>query len=367
MYLVVYSPEMTKLGIIDAIDTLIWTRRFRTNGEMALKVPFSADANELLKNDNIVMIAGRDEAMQITYINIVKDTNGIDTIEAQGQSLLWWLNWRYMEPGIFSDTMTAQAILNKIVSNVMGPTASDVRKIDSIRLSGRAAYSELSAISYKTERGVMSIDAVEALLGTSKLGVRVVTDAEAKTHTFDFFFGRDLTDGSDEPCIFSVDFGNLGEQSFTQSTQNLKTVALVSGDGNALTVNNELAGMARRELYVAAGDISEEWTDEDGNKHTITFDEMLERLRQRGREELEQNIAEKTFTGEINRVGGLQYLHDFDIGDKVTCIDTRWGVKVDTTITEIMETYQNKRETVTCTFGDGTPSLINRVKQLIRR
>ena len=139
MYLVVYSPEMTKLGIIDAIDTLIWTRRFRTNGEMALKVPFSADANELLKNDNIVMIAGRSEAMQITYINIVKDTNGIDTIEAQGQSLLWWLNWRYMEPGIFSDTMTAQAILNQIVSSVMGPTASDVRKIDSIRLSGRAA------------------------------------------------------------------------------------------------------------------------------------------------------------------------------------------------------------------------------------
>ena len=364
MELIVYSPALVKLGLIDAIDTLVWTRRFRAAGEVALKVPFSDAANELLKDGNLLMQAGGTEAMQISYVNLAKDSNGRDTIEAQGNSLLQWLDRRVMLTQIISDNLTAQAILNRMVTqNVISP-ADNKRKIPNVVLSSRAAYSE-AAIDYKSDEDMSVLACAEALMATSKMGCQVLTNPDAKTHTVDFYRGRDLTDGSASPCIFSVDFGNLGEQNYTYSTQNLKTMAYIRGAEVNTDIGNDKTGLDRREMIVSAGDISNTYTDEDGNEINLTDAQVLQKLQQRGREELEQNITEQTFTGAVNQVGALQYKTDFDIGDEVTCIYNRWGVTVDTTVTEIVETYQGNRETITVTFGDGTPSLLTRLRQAI--
>lgn len=364
MELNVYTQDMTKIGMIDAIDTLIWTRRFRQPGEVALQVPFSAGALELLQVGHILMQAGRDEAMQISYINMAKDANGRDTIEAQGESLLAWLGWRVVRGQIITSDLTAQQILKRLVAeNVTSPTEA-ARKLPGVRLSDRADYAD-DATEYQSDADMTVLDCVTALMDTSKLGARVVTDADAKTHTIDFMRGRDLTDGSESPCIFSVDFGNLGEQNYTHSTQNYKTMAYINGSDIVSTRNDDLTGFDRREMIVNASDIAQTY-DEDGNEITLTFEQVEQKLQQRAQEELEQNIVEQTFTGAVNQVGALQYRTDFDIGDKVTCIYNRWGVTVDTTVTEIVETYQSNRETVTVTFGDGTPSLIQRLRQALK-
>lgn len=365
MELIVYTEDMVKLGMIDAIDTLIWTRRFRTTGEVALKVPFSAAASELLQVGNILMQAGRDEAMQISYVNLSKDANGRDTIEAQGESLLAWLGWRIMRGQIISSDLTAQKILKRMVAeNVTSPTET-ARQIPNMQLSDRADYDD-EAIDYKSDIDMTVLDCAQALMDTSKIGVRVITDADTGTHTVDFMRGRDLTDGSASPCIFSVDFGNLGEQNYTHSTQNYRTMAYINGSDIVSTRGDELTGLARREMIVNASDISQTYEDENGNEITLTFEQVEQKLQQRAKEELEQNIIEQTFTGAVNQVGALQYRVDFDIGDQVTCIYNRWGVTVDTTVTEIVETYQSNRETVTVTFGDGTPSLIQRLRQALK-
>ena len=69
---------------------------------------------------------------------------------------------------------------------------------------------------------------------------------------------------------------------------------------------------------------------------------------------------------QINTHANLKYREDYDLGDRVTCVNKRWGIKINVRITEVAETYQQNMEEIDITFGESLPALITQIRQITK-
>ena len=153
----------------------------------------------------------------------------------------------------------------------------------------------------------------------------------------------------------------------------IETTAYVTGeekddqDPVLVIVNSEQAGLDRKELYVGANDIKQTYKDEDNVEHTLTDAEYEQALRDRGTEKLEQFAVSQAFSSEINVGANLVYREDFDLGDRVTCINKTWNVRIDARITEVTEYYEAKKgNSLEITFGESIPSVYKQIKNMVK-
>ena len=374
MELYVYSSEMELQGIVEKIASLIWTRRYWSCGEFKLLVPFTEEHSRMLVKNNIIMKRGDDEAAQIRYVSITKNSQGLEEIEVQGKFLIAWIGKRIIKKQIITND-TTQNILYRIVrENVTNP-ADTVRKIPDVSIADDDADTESGAIDYTSEQYTNAQLAAETAAKAAKLGIRMRTDARTGTHVFSVYEGRDLTAGNsagNAPCIFSQEFDNIVEQEYTNSIENLKTTAFVGGEEKegvarkVAEVGGSAAGLAREEVFINATDIVQEYEDDDGEQVTLTDTEYLALLSARGAEELEQYAETLSFGSKINTFANLIYRTDYDLGDRVTCVNKRWGIRIDVRITEIAETYQNNVEEIDITFGESLPTLLTQIRQITK-
>lgn len=374
MELYVYSSEMELQGIVEKIASLIWTRRYWSCGEFKLLVPFTEEHSRMLVKNNIIMKRGDDEAAQIRYVHITKNSQGLEEIEVQGKFLIAWIGKRIIKKQIITKD-TTQNILYRIVrENVTNP-ADTVRKIPDVSIATDDADTESGVIDYTSEQYTNAQLAAETAAKAAKLGIRMRTDARTGAHVFSVYEGRDLTAGNtagNAPCIFSQEFDNIAEQEYTNSVENLKTTAFVGGEEKegvarkVAEVGGSAAGLAREEVFINATDIVQEYEDDDGTQVTLTDAEYLALLSARGAEELEQYAETLSFGSKVNTFANLIYRTDYDLGDRVTCVNKRWGIRIDVRITEIAETYQNNVEEIDITFGESLPALLTQIRQITK-
>ena len=374
MELYVYSSDMELQGIVEKIASLIWTRRYWSCGEFKLLVPFTEEHSRMLVKNNIIMKRGDDEAAQIRYVSITKNSQGLEEIEVQGKFLIAWIGKRIIKKQIITND-TTQNILYRIVrENVTNP-ADTVRKIPDVSIADDDADTESGAIDYTSEQYTNAQLAAETAAKAAKLGIRMRTDARTGTHVFSVYEGRDLTAGNsagNAPCIFSQEFDNIVEQEYTNSIENLKTTAFVGGEEKEgvarkiAEVGGSAAGLAREEVFINATDIVQEYEDDDGEQVSLTDTEYLALLSARGAEELEQYAETLSFGSKVNTFANLIYRTDYDLGDRVTCVNKRWGIRIDVRITEIAETYQNNVEEIDITFGESLPALLTQIRQITK-
>lgn len=374
MELYVYSSEMELQGIVEKIASLIWTRRYWSCGEFKLLVPFTEEHSRMLVKNNIIMKRGDDEAAQIRYVHITKNSQGLEEIEVQGKFLIAWIGKRIIKKQIITKD-TTQNILYRIVrENVTNP-ADTVRKIPDVSIATDDADTESGVIDYTSEQYTNAQLAAETAAKAAKLGIRMRTDARTGAHVFSVYEGRDLTAGNtagNAPCIFSQEFDNIVEQEYTNSVENLKTTAFVGGEEKegvarkVAEVGGSAAGLAREEVFINATDIVQEYEDDDGTQVTLTDAEYLALLSARGAEELEQYAETLSFGSKVNTFANLIYRTNYDLGDRVTCVNKRWGIRIDVRITEIAETYQNNVEEIDITFGESLPALLTQIRQITK-
>lgn len=217
--------------------------------------------------------------------------------------------------------------------------------------------------------------AAETAAKAAKLGIRVLTNARTGKHTFSVYEGRDLTAGNtagNAPCIFSQEFDNIVEQEYTNSVENLKTTAYVGGEEKegvtrkVAEVGGSSTGLSRDEVFINATDIVQEYENESGQTVTLTTAQYLALLSARGVEELEQYAETLAFGSKINTNANLKYGTDYNLGDRVTCINKRWNVRIDVRITEIAETYETSGEEIDITFGESLPALLTQIRQITK-
>ena len=72
----------------------------------------------------------------------------------------------------------------------------------------------------------------------------------------------------------------------------------------------------------------------------------------------------RSLDASINPYGGLIYKVDYDVGFKVKIVSKKWGVSMDSRITEIEETYDTDGLTLDVTFGKGLLTLSQKLKQV---
>jgi hypothetical protein len=165
--------------------------------------------------------------------------------------------------------------------------------------------------------------------------------------------------------VFSKEFDNVLEQNYTDSSNNYKNVCLVAGVGE---------GTARKLVTVGTGsglDRLEVFNDQKGLSNVVDNVNLSDAdynklLTEKGREKLAERADVKTFDSKINLNSNVTYKTDFDLGDIVTCRSQKWGITIDTRITEIEEIYERGKPSINITFGNNVPTIIDKIKQLIK-
>jgi hypothetical protein len=362
-----------RIGIIDKIASLIWTRRYWFGGEFKMLVPATAEHLSLLQKQRLVVRRDDAESGEIRYMSIKRNTDGGEEIEVQGRFLSGWLGKRLVLSQIIT-TDTTPAILQRLVDeNVLNPTDT-ARVIPDIYLTDVSGI-DRDPINYTSEFMATVLGACESAALASKLGIRITTDMRECKHYFEVYEGRDLTwgNGTYNPVVFSPDFNNILSQEFTNSIENYRTTAFVAGaEAEGITrtvvaVGDAIAGLDRNEVYIDGSDVPQ--TYEGGSAQIpIPQNEYEDMLSQRGLSELEHFLETLSFSSKINPHAQLVYKKDYDIGDRVTCINRKWGVRIDVRITEITETYQpnNPQGDIDITFGESLPSLLDTIRQIRR-
>ncbi len=137
--------------------------------------------------------------------------------------------------------------------------------------------------------------------------------------------------------VFSETFENLYNTEYQINTEAYANTALIGGEGEGVertytTVNNELSGLERIEIFVDARDLS----SNKGSEDEIPQAEYLRLLAERGAETLAEVATIEGFSGEVYSNGNYDYGKDFSIGDTVTVIN-EYGIKRDVIVLSSIE------------------------------
>lgn len=383
MELRVFDETIEPLGAIDELASIIWTTRYFDVGEFSLLAPITDNNSKLLAEGNIlVKHDGKREvtdegggiwrrAAQITYKHITKDENGLEQIEAKGYMLSRWLGKRCIDPQIVT-TATNQQIINSIVTKNCGSEAGAKRSFQQFTML-RQETIDGSAVEYANEAYANAGAEVKARAQAGKLGYDILINERVKQYGFYLYKGKDLTADNNDgntPCIFSRDFDNVNEQEYTASIENEGNFIFVRGaaddDGNQPVVTVDGAGasgLALAEVFCDATDIARKYQSGE-TEVVIPLETYLQMLTTRGGAELENYGKTINFVSTISTNSNLKYKHDFDLGDRITCKEEKWGIRIDARITETKETYQKGEETIEATFGDSLPTLIDQIRKV---
>lgn len=364
MEIYVFDNELNLQGILGQYTSLIWRRRYSKHGDFELHCLLTPEHLDLLKIGNIIWKNDDAEAGYIQYRNLSMNDDGDEVLVVQGKFLTGYLNRRIIW-GTENLNMTSELTIRELIDkNVINPSDLD-RKINIMALSEVKGYTQTTNLqtSYKN-----LLDEIEDIASTSELGIRTLFDLQNKQLIFDIYQGLDRTEsnGVNPPAIFSKEFENVLQQEYTDSSNNYRNVALVAGEGEGVdrkkVTVGEGVGLDRYELYVDARDIQSKKDDDT----VIPEAEYLQLLSDRGNDKLSKYKDIQTFSSKINLNSNLIYKEDFDLGDKVTCVSKNWGITIDTRITEIHEIYEASGKQVNVVFGDSMPTLIDKLKEVVK-
>lgn len=383
MELRVFDTEVEPLGAIDELPSLLWHVKYFDVGTFNLLAPITDNNSKLLVEGNIltkhdgkreVTDAGGGiwrRAAQITYVHITKDENGLEQIEAQGYMLGWWFNKRCIYPQIVA-TATNQSLINTMITKNCGSGASAKRRFPRFTMLAQETI-DGSAVEYANEVCAGLGTEVKARAQAGKLGYDILINEREKKYGFYLYKGKDLTAKNSEgntPCIFSRDFDNVNEQEYTASIENCGNFIYVQGaaddDGSQpmTTVDGEDAsGLELTEVFCDATDIARKYQSGE-TEITIPLNTYILMLKTRGTAELESYGKTINFVSTINTNSNLKFKEDFDLGDRITCKEEKWGIQIDARITEVTETYQKGTEEIEATFGDSLPTLVDKIRKV---
>lgn len=383
MELRIFDKTIEPLGAIDELASLLWHIKYFDVGTFSLLAPITDNNSKLLVEGNIIVKHdGKREvtdatggvwrrAAQITYVHITKDENGLEQIEAQGFMLGWWLNKRCIYPQIVA-TAANPWLINTMVKKNCGSEASTKRRFPQFIMLEQETMSG-SNVEYANEVCANLGQEVKARAQAGKLGYDILINERTKQYGFYLYKGKDLTAKNSEgntPCIFSRDFDNVNEQEYTASIENCGNFIYVQGaaDDNGsqpmTTVDGENAiGLDLTEVFCDATDIARKYQSGE-TEITIPLNTYMLMLKTRGSAELESYGKTINFVSTINTNSNLKFKVDFDLGDRITCKEEKWGIQIDARITEVTETYQKGAEKIEATFGDSLPTLVDKIRKV---
>lgn len=360
MEIYIFDINLNLLGVLENINSLQWNRKYNDCGNFEIET--TTNNIPLLKNGNIVYKSDDLEGGCIERIHMKLDENGNEKINVRGRFITKYLGKRIIWGQTIINDKSEIAMRKIVNDNCVNPV--DIkRKIPLLELGALKNFN--LPIEFQNSYGNV-LNKLKDISIVSNLGFRNILDVTRKRILFDVFQGidRSINQSKIAPCIFSTELENVLSQEYVNDIENYKNVALIGGAGEGIdrkmtTINNELNGMERDELFVDARDLS----DKDGEGKVIP--NYLNILAQRGNEKLEQYSKISTLESEINTLSNNRYKIDYNLGDIVTIYSKKWGIKLDTRITEVKEIYEKGTIQIIPTFGNNIPTLSDKIKRAV--
>ena len=348
MNLLILDTAFNPVGIIDAFKSMIWVDRYQEAGDFELYVPASAKMINLLRIDYYIWFNDSDHTMIIEDLELSSDVEQGNFIIVTGRSLESILDrrivWKQTNlKGNFQDAI--EKLLN---DNIINPEVSN-RKIENF-IFNKTDDEHICNLKIDTQyTGDNIYDVITTICEENNIGFKIVLSDD---NEFIFSFYKGLNRSYDQltnPYVaFSPQLENIINSNFYTSKANLKTVTLVSGEGEGAsrktTVVGGGSGLDRRELFSDARDISS-----DTETGTLSDTEYLTLLKSRGLKNLTEYTTKEAFEGEVNTTNLFKYGVDFFIGDVVQ-IANEYGNEGVAYISEIIYSINNDGITVYPTF-----------------
>lgn len=341
MELIVLDADLTPIHVLDSFESLIWTERYSEYGDFEICANVSDRVMDILKPNRYLWLNGSDQLMIIEGIEIESDAENGNRLTASGRSLESILDRRIVWSQTVLTGNLQDAVQKLLNENVISPS-DESRKIDNLifEASDDPSVTELKIEAQFT--GDSLYRAIKMMCDVHDVGFRI-TLSEDNRFIFKLYAGKDRSYGQFDNTyvVFSPKFENIINSSYITSERTLKTVALVAGEGEGVdrrTTTTAIAsgagsGLDRREMYVDARDISSSVDD-----RTLTNEEYLAQLAQRGSEYLSENIATESFEGEVDTTRTFKYGEDFFIGDVVQIMN-EYGKGSRARVTEIVKSF----------------------------
>lgn len=360
------------IGEINQYTSLMWPDKFNGHATFELCAPITEENKTLIRKGNVLW-CGCDNAAMIEIIESDKNDSGEKTYKVKGRTLEMLLTTRIIW-GTYdcNNKYTSTAMYEIVDRQCVNPSRIE-RKIPFLEC---AVDENLGKKITSQKTGGEVYEALQSLASDSDLGFSVLFRPIEKKLIFKVIEGVDRSimptaAGDSNPVIFSTDLEDILSSSYYTNDQDVKSVALVMGEGEGASRkrvtsgDDSSSGFLRRETYVDARDLRSEVLNDDGSTTALSEADYNATLNNRGDEKLSECVVIETFEAQM-RVTGGQYTYgvDYNKGDKVIIEDLELGVQVVGKITEVSENYDDEYELV-ITFGYSYPTLIQKIKRQI--
>lgn len=335
------GANFAQKAVLDVFKSLIWTKRYYTCGDFELYTPATAEITAILAACQYVCRDDDDSVMIVENVKITTDAESGDYYTITGRSLESILARRIVQGTdthqFVIDTDDAAEVVYQLLRVNIGEDAEAARKVSNFDIDDTFSY----AADIKMQiTGKNLLQSITDICQTYGFGLKTVIDSGNIVFS--------LYAGSTTDVTFSAEFDNLINSDYAYNSENYKNVAYIAGEGEgtarkwAAIGDDTYSGLARRELFVDARDIS----SNGGEISTSDYDDMLIT---RGAEKLADCQNVKAFSGEVEPQTTYEYKKDYNLGDIVT-VDNGYGVTATPRIIEIIECWDENGYKVVPTF-----------------
>lgn len=349
MDIIVLNTDLDAVSIVDTYESFIWTDRYHEYGDFELYVTMHEGLLDYLKQDYYLQSGDSEHVMIIEKIQITSDVEEGNHVTVTGRSLESILGRRIVWGQKTISGNLQNGIKTLLNENIISPSDND-RKIENFIFedSTDTAITDLTIDAQYT--GDNLYDVIRQICDERGIGFMVTLNDEKK-FVFKLYAGTDRSyDQTENPyVVFSPNFENIINSNYIESKSALKNVTLVGGEGEGserryTTVGNA-SGLDRRELFTDARDISSDVGDEE----TLTEEEYVAQLQQRGKEKLAENTDITSFEGQVETTTIFRYGEDFFNGDIVQ-IANEYGHETKARICELVMSENEEGISVYPTF-----------------
>lgn len=384
-------------GIIDMWKSLIvnWRAYYYSDVQLSLPIDFVIGPNQRLilsdksqelfdnlKAENLLLINNR--FFYIDSIKIDKISDGI--LPIYGKSLLGKATKRIIIPTYSVTNKPPESIVYDLINKNLVPDRSsgayipDGRHYDYLSIADSPTPWNSPIASYQSSYQYVN-DETKSLCETNGIVTKeTAVDLQNPLQEIEVMNGVDRSVAGQPGYVeFSLDNDNLLSESYENTTADMASLAYVfgEGEGNArkmvTTSTRELINPSGQgtyqsldvnEFYVDARDLQQTYNDSNNNPVTLTDQQYIAQLTQRGQTELQSKLPILKTGGEINTASKLfLFGQDYEVGDRVRINNSTLSMYKSSVLTEMQETWDDTGYYLAPTFDKDSPTLLDKIKR----
>lgn len=347
----IFDRHFQLTGEIDNYSSLILNRKWHTFGDFELDIAANKRNVDALQKHSILTVGNdNDRVAVITGRTQTQNKDG-EFVKVWGVTLSGLVDRKITIPatGEYGDEFTGTPVGNIMRELVRrhcfqaGPRKVPFLVVEDDRGEGEN-------IDFSSRLKFLS-DELMTLSTSSGLGWTITANPGDAALIFKVLTGMDRTYGNLEGnshAVFSPQYDNVDNLEFTDSYNNYRNIAIVGGQGEGVerTIihtwqgESEPEGFDRWETFIDARDL-----------------DVADQLYERGKMRLDETPGEFSLRGETIANRNLTLGKDCDLGDLVTVLKPEWGIRWDTRITGVQETWDASGYKALTQFGNESPSL----------